>query len=202
VKADTLVLGPLFAQGSYKAQGIARPAEDQLIVVALLRGHAMEPKKRSRIWAWVGGILLGLTLAGIAVVGTVAILVVVGVVELSKAFSSETHATIVPRTVNGQVEFEMGYGKDVTALSVFIVRDMEGNELWRLDGRSSQKPPKLVYGVLPSGSAGEWEQVFPTGGARPVDIRGKRVTVEANCGFVVAFGAGHQSTHAEFDIPK
>ena len=171
-------------------------------MVAHSRGRPMEPKKRSRVWAWVLGILLGLTIAGVAVVGVVMFFVVAGVVQLGKALSTETEATIRMQTANGQVEFEMGYGKDVTGLSVFLVQDVEGNELWRLSGRSDQKPPKVVYGVVPDEPAGAWEQVFPADGKPPPDIRGKHVRIEANCRFIVAFGAGHQSTYAEFDIPK
>jgi hypothetical protein len=163
----------------------------------------MEPRKRYRVWMWVGGILAGLTIAGVVVVGLVVAGVVAGVSQLGKALSTETEVTIRPQTVNGQVVFEMTYGKDVTGLSVFIVQDTNGNELWRLDAAGSDaKPAKVVYGAIPTDPAGVWKQVFPADGKPPADIRGKHVKVEANCRYIIAMGAGHQSTWAEFDILK
>jgi hypothetical protein len=163
----------------------------------------MEPRGRSRVWMWVAGILVGLTVAGVVVVGLVVAGVVAGVVQIGKALSTETEVMIRPQAVNGQVEFELTYGKDLTGLSVFIVQDAGGNELWRLDAAGSDaKPPKVVYGVVPTDPAGAWKQVAPADGKPPADIRGRHIKVEANCRYIIAMGAGHQSTRAEFDIPK
>ncbi len=161
----------------------------------------METGPRSGGWKWVWRVLVALALTAAVVVGLVVVAVVVGVVTIGEALSSDTTVTIQPRTVNERVEFDLTYGKSVTGLSVFVVQDADGNDLWKLSGHSDVKPPKVVYGVVPNDPVGAWQQEFPTDG-KPADIRGRHVKVEADCRFIVALGAGHESTRAEFDIPK
>jgi hypothetical protein len=163
----------------------------------------MEPRKHSRVWLWVGGILAALTIAGLVIVGLVAAGVIAAVRDVGEVLSSETEATIRPRTVDGRVEFEMTYGKDVVRLAAFIVRDADGTELWRVDSvGGDSKPARVVYGALPDDPAGEWRQEFPADGKPPADIRGRLVQVEASCGYRGLMGGGHQSSRAEFDIPR
>jgi hypothetical protein len=142
---------------------------------------------------WIWGILLTVLALGLIVVAVV----VTGIIKIGEAVSNETNATIRAQTEGDQVQFELGYGKDITNLSIFIVQDADGKEIWRLDGIGEQKPSRLVYGVVPEGG----KQTVPTGG-KPPDIRGKHVKVEASCRFIIPMGAGSQSSYAEFDIPK
>ena len=90
----------------------------------------------------------------------------------------------------------------MAGLAVFIVRDADGNELWRLASAGGSKPPRVAYGALPDDPAGAWRQEFPADGKPPADIRGRRVQIEASCGYTGLMGGGHQSSRAEFDIPR
>jgi hypothetical protein len=72
--------------------------------------------------------------------------------------------------------------------------------LWKLKGPKSEPVSRVVYGVVPRGRG--WKQKFPQDDQKPKDIRGKRVKVKAKYRYNIAFGPGHQSTQAEFVIPK
>ena len=134
----------------------------------------------------------------ILVLGLVGVVVVtVGLMKIAEEFSSQTDATIRAKTLNGQVRFDLRYGKDVTGLTVFTVRDAGGKELWKLEGFGAQKPPRLWYGEVPEGAS----QTFPLKGPPP-DVRGKHIKVEATCGFRIALGVGQDTWSAEFDIPN
>lgn len=123
-----------------------------------------------------------------------------GVSEIAEALSTDTDAEVVEKTVNGKVEFDLTYGKDVTGLTEFVVQDPEGRELWKLEGPRSEPVSRVVYGVVPRGHG--WKQKFPQDDQKPKDIRGKRVKVKAKYRYNIAFGPGHQSTQAEFVIQK
>src|SRR5262249_14527300 len=115
----------------------------------------------------------------ILVLGLVGVVVVtVRFMKPSEEFPSATDATIRAKTDNWHVRFELRYGKDVTHLVEFTVRDADGKELWTLQGFSEPKPARLVYGVVPEGA----KQTFPSEG-KPPDVRGKHIKVEANCRF-------------------
>ena len=146
--------------------------------------------------SWILGIVFTIVVLAIGVVLGAVGLFVFGMVKLGEAFSSETDATIRTKTDNGQVQFDLSYGKDITNLVVFIVRDADGKELWKLEGHGQPKPARLVYGVVPEGG----KQTLPSEG-KPPDIRGKHIKVEASCRFLIALGVGQQSSYAEFDIP-
>jgi hypothetical protein len=143
--------------------------------------------------AWIWGILITVLALGLIVVAVV----VTGIIKIGEALSTETNATIRAKAEGEPVQFELGYGKDITSLNVFIVQDADGKELWKLEGVGEQKPARLVYGVVPEGG----KQTVPTEG-KPPDIRGKHIKVEVSCRFIIAMGAGNQSSYAEFDIPK
>jgi hypothetical protein len=146
--------------------------------------------------------LIALVLMGLVVTAAVGIFVVVGLVKLADAFSSDTAVTLTPKAVDGQVEFELTYGEDVTGIAQFIVQDADGKDLWKLRGSSNDKLARIAYGVIPDGPPGSWRQEFPAEGTQPADIRGKRIKIEVGCRFIVAFGAGRHSTRTEFDVPK
>jgi hypothetical protein len=146
----------------------------------------------------VVGVILFLVLAA----GGVAIYYVVsGLQRIGEDLSSDTTASFRPKVTAEGVEFEMGYGKNVTNLALFTVLDADGNKLWEIEGHGADKPQTVVYGQLPPGPEKHWTQGFPEGGSRPADIRGKHVKVEVSVRFNVAFGTGHQTYRDEFDIP-
>lgn len=143
--------------------------------------------------AWIGGILFAVLALGL--IGVV--VVVAGIVKIGEALSTETDVAVRMTTEGEQVQFALVYGKDINCLNVFIVRDSDGTELWKLEEVGEPKPARLVYGVVPNGG----KQTVPKEGVPP-DVRGKRVTVEASCRYIIAMGAGNQSSRAEFDVPK
>jgi len=93
-------------------------------------------------------------------------------------------------------------GKDVSGISQFTVLDADGKEHWKLYGTGTVKPPKIVYGVVPSEPADSWKQLEPGEGALPPDIRGKHIKVEVSTRLDTWFGVAHQQASAEFDVPR
>lgn len=150
----------------------------------------MESSMFSRPWIWIGIFFLLACVGAGYVIWSAA-------QQIGQALATETECACSPKTVNGKVEFRFRYGKDVTGLSVLVVQDAQGNDLWKVRGPGSDKVPTLVYGEVPAGDG--WQQEFPAQG-KPADIRGQRVKIEANCRYNIPLGPGHQSTRAEFDI--
>jgi len=145
--------------------------------------------------------LIALVVTALVVTAAVGIFVVVGLIKLGEALDHDTSVSILQKMVNDRVEFEVVLGKDVSGIAQFTVKDAEGKELWKLYGTGTVKPPKIIYGVVPSEPADSWKQLEPSEGARPPDIRGKHIKVEVSTRLDGWFGVGHQSAHAEFDIP-
>ncbi len=158
----------------------------------------MQAQLSARVWIW------GTLLTVLAVIGVVIWIVIAGLWKIGAALSSDTQSFVRlnPAVLIGPPEFDLTYGKDVTDLSVFIVKDSQGNVLWTLSGNNSLTPAKIVYGTLPAGPAGSWKQDFPLDNKAPRDIRGKSIQVEIDCRYNIALGPGHQRNDAEFDIPK
>lgn len=141
-------------------------------------------------------------MTALVVTAAVGIFVVVGLIKLGEALEHDTSVSIHQKMVNDRVEFEVVLGKDVSGISQFTVKDAEGKEFWKLYGTGTVKPPRIIYGVVPSEPLDSWKQLEPSEGALPPDIRGKRIKVEVSTRLDTWFGVGHQSASAEFDIPK
>jgi hypothetical protein len=99
---------------------------------------------------------------------------------------------------NGRVEFDLVYGRDTTGIVRFILTDPAGQPIWELHGDSQTKPPKVVYGQVPTG----WTQVFPDAKGELPDIRGRRVKMRIDTRFQVMFGPGVEVNEGEADVPK
>jgi hypothetical protein len=162
----------------------------------------MEARERSSAWKWVWRLVVALTLTFACCVGLVVVAAVVGLKKLGEALEHDTQVSIRQTIANDRVEFQVILGKDVSGIAQFTVRDEEGKELWRLYGTGSVKPPKIIYGVVPTEPADSWRQLEPGEGALPPDIRGKHIKVEVSTRLDGWFGVGHQSTFAEFDVPR
>jgi hypothetical protein len=162
----------------------------------------MEARKSSGFRRWVWGCLIALVLTAMVVTAAVGIFVVVGIVKIGEALEHDTQVSIRQTIANDRVEFEVILGKDVSGISQFIVRDAENKELWKLYGTGSVKPPRIVYGVVPTEPADSWRQLEPSEGSLPPDIRGRHIKVEVSTRLDTWFGVAHQSAHAEFDVPK
>src|SRR5262245_15819319 len=162
----------------------------------------MGEKERSGLRRWACGCLIALVVTALAVTTAVGIFVVIGLVKLGEALEHDTTVSIHQTIANDRVEFEVKLGKDVSGIAQFTVFDAEGKELWKLYGTGSVKPPKIVYGVVPTEPADSWKQLEPSEGSRPPDIRGKHIKVEVSTRLDGWFGVGHQRASAEFDVPK
>lgn len=155
----------------------------------------------SSIWRGVLIVFVVLLLL-VAVAGGVVLYVGFRAVkDVGEALSSDTTAKVQVKASGERLEFHLTYGKSVQNLSGFTVQDAEGNKLWRVEGHGQSKPPVVVYGELPPPPAADFEQKVPAGGAKPPDIRGKKVRLEIDVRFLVAFGAGHQTYREELEIP-
>jgi hypothetical protein len=162
----------------------------------------METRERSGLRRWACGCLIALLLVAVVVTVAVGLFVVIGIIKIGEALEHDTQVSINQKIANDRVEFEVVLGKDVSGIAQFTVRDVEGKELWKLYGTGSVKPPKIIYGVVPTEPADSWKQLEPSEGSRPPDIRGKHVKVEVSTRLDGWFGVGHQSAYAEFDVPK
>jgi hypothetical protein len=162
----------------------------------------MQTRDRSSAWKWVGRLLVALALTLACCVGLVVVAAVVGLKKLGEALEHDTQVSIRQTNANDRVEFEVILGKDVSGISQFTVRDAEGQELWKLYGTGTVKPPKIVYGMVPAEPADSWKQLEPGEGALPPDIRGKHIKLEVSTRLDTWFGVAHQSEYAEFDIPR
>jgi hypothetical protein len=158
-------------------------------------------EKRSGLRRWACGCLIALVVTALVVTATVGIFVVIGLIKLGEALEHDTSVSIRQTIANDRVEFEVVLGKDVSGIAQFTVKDAVGKELWKLYGIGTVNPPKIIYGVVPE-PADSWRQLEPSEGSRPPDIRGKHIKVEVSTRLDGWFGVGHQSTYAEFDVPK
>jgi hypothetical protein len=146
------------------------------------------------------GILIGVLLT-LAVVGCVAIyLIGCAIGKVGEALQTDTKVAVRATAVNGRLELDLTYGKDVTGLTTITVTDEEGNILWEVGGQGSAKPAKVIYGQLPVD--GSLEQSFPVDGSPPTDIRGETVYVRIINRFQVAFGPGQEVTDVTVEVPK
>ena len=162
----------------------------------------MEARQRSSAWKWLWRLVVALTITFACIVSLIVVAVIVGLMKLGDALQSDTSVSIHQTMANDRVEFEIRLGPDVSGIAQFNVRDKEGKELWKLYGTGSVKPPKIIYGVVPTEPADSWRQLEPSEGALPPDIRGKHIKVEVSTRLDGWFGVGHQSTSAEFDVPR
>lgn len=159
----------------------------------------MSERKRSRVWYWVGG---GLLAAVLLVAGSIFGLWML----VLSAFSDTRPGDPVPSTQtgytthvrNGQVDFDLVYGRETTGINSFLLSDSTGKRIWELTGGGEAKPAKVVYGQVPAG----WKQVFPVGDENLPDIRGTKVKVRIDTRFHVAFGPGVEVNEGEVDVPK
>jgi len=162
----------------------------------------MQTRGRSSAWKWVWRLVLALTLTFTCCVGLIVVASVVGLKKLGEALEHDTQVSIRQTIANDRVEFEVILGKDVSGISQFTVLDADGKEHWKLYGTGTVKPPKIVYGVVPSEPADSWKQLEPGEGALPPDIRGKHIKVEVSTRLDTWFGVAHQQASAEFDVPR
>ena len=162
----------------------------------------MEARQRLGCWNWVWRLVVALTLTFACIGGLIVVAAVVGLKKLGEALAHDTSVSIHQKMGNDRVEFEVVLGKDVSGIAQFTVKDADGKELWKLYGTGTVKPGQIVYGVVPTQPADSWKQLEPSEGSRPPDIRGKHIKVEVSTRLDGWFGVGHQSTSAEFDVPK
>ena len=162
----------------------------------------MEARERSSAWKWVWRIVVAMTITFACIVGLIVVAAIYGLKKLGEALEHDTQVSIRQTIANDRVEFEVILGKDVSGIAQFTVRDEEGKELWKLYGTGSVKPPRIVYGVVPTEPADSWRQLEPSEGSLPPDIRGKHIKVEVSTRLDTWFGVAHQSAYAEFDVPK
>lgn len=106
---------------------------------------------------------------------------------------------------DGKVVFDLEYGRRVTGLVQFIVKDENGKTLWSVRA-SGQTPIKQVtYGVVPADPSYDptylKQQAYPEDGQPPADIRGKTVRLRIDYRFV-QFGAGVEIYEIPLQIPK
>ncbi|OWK42233.1 hypothetical protein FRUB_04311 [Fimbriiglobus ruber] len=109
-----------------------------------------------------------------------------------------TQAGYVTKLRNGQIEFDLVYGRETTGIVRFIISDPDGTPVWELSGGSQNKPPKVVYGQVPVG----WTQVFPAGNVAPPEIRGRRVKVRIDTRYQIPFGPGVEVNEGDVNIPQ
>lgn len=163
----------------------------------------MAAKPRYRLRPWLGVALL----AALVVAGA---LLYLSWSAIASRFGtgggpvapSGTQSAFQTKVTNGQVEFEITYGRDVTGVvRVTVTEPTDGTLLWVLSGPGQGRTPKIVYGVVPADGQFRWVQEWPTGGVPPPDVRGRRVKVRIETRFV-RFGAGVEIAEAEIDVPK
>src|SRR5215217_543583 len=152
--------------------GITRPPRDHWYVRPRT-GILMQGRTRSRLWLWLGVILLALLVA----CGVGAYLIWAAAVKVGDALSTDTRVGVRAVTTNGQLELHLTYGKEATGLATVTFLDPEGNRLWEINGQGQSKPGRIVYGQLPADPTMPWRQEFPENGPPPADIRGKTVNI-------------------------
>jgi hypothetical protein len=158
-----------------------------------------EGRSRSALRVWLG-ILIGVLLT-LAAVGWLAVyLIGCAIGKVGEALQTDTKVAVRATAVNGRLELDLTYGKDVTGLTTITVTDEEGNILWEVGGQGSAKPAKVVYGQLPED--GSLKQAFPVDGSPPMDIRGQTVQIRVVNRFQVAFGPGQEVTDVTVEVPK
>ncbi len=160
-----------------------------------------KPRTRRRVWLGVV-LLLALVVAGVLVYLSWPALASRFGVASGPAPPSNTRAAFQTKVANGQVEFEMAYGRDVTGIVRVTVTDPDGTLLWVLSGPGQGRTPKVVYGVVPADGQFRWVQEWPVDGRPPPDIRGPRVKVRIDTRFSIPFGPGVEIAEAEIDVPK
>src|SRR5688500_1677818 len=104
----------------------------------------MEPKPR-HLLIWTGGVILGVLLTVAVTIGAGIYLLGRTVSGIADAVRTETDAVVRPGLVNGQLEFDLTYGKDVMNFAAIIVYDADGVELWKLQHHADKKPARIVY---------------------------------------------------------
>jgi RNA polymerase sigma factor (sigma-70 family) len=107
------------------------------------------------------------------------------------------------RVIDGQVQFDVAYGRNVTGISAFIVEDEQGNPLWSVRASGQNNIKKITYGVVPvdRNYAGRQQEV-PADGTKPEDIRGKKVRIEVDYRDMALFGPGTEVYRDTVEVPK
>lgn len=160
-------------------------------------------KPRSRVFWWVAGILLVfvLVVGGLLYVAWSTVTGWLGGTRPGDPVAS-TQSDFTPHVRNGQVEFDVLYGREATGLVKFTVSDPDtGKPLWVLVGPGQHKVPKFVYGQVPTDPVYNWTQELPADGAPPPDVRGKRVKVQVLTRFQVMFGPGQEINERVIEVP-
>jgi RNA polymerase sigma factor (sigma-70 family) len=104
--------------------------------------------------------------------------------------------------VNGQVEFDLFYGRGVTGIYHFVVTDEKRENLWIVHGAGQARFNKITYGVVPVDPTylGP-RQTFPESNKPPKDIRGTKIHLRVDYRDTNWFGTGTEIYEDDIEVP-
>jgi RNA polymerase sigma-70 factor (ECF subfamily) len=108
-----------------------------------------------------------------------------------------------PSLKDGQVVFDLEYGRRVTGLVRFIVEDGDRKELWNVEASGQNAIKQITYGVVPVDPRYSLkQQQYPAENKPPKDIRGKTVRVSVHYRYSNPLGPGVEICETTVRVPE